>query len=90
MSRVVNFEQICPYKARQNFSPCTVAPEKIVAKPKDDRHKTYARYAVRCLEMTGAKAHRDDREVLREMTAEWLRLADAIAHPLKPTKKARA
>lgn len=57
-----------------------------MAKPMNAKHKQYARYAARCLEMTGTKAHRDDREVLREMTAEWLKLADAIAHPLKPKK----
>lgn len=61
-----------------------------MAKPKNDKHKEYARYAARCLEMTGPNRHREDREILREMTAEWLKLADAIAHPLKPTKKARA
>jgi hypothetical protein len=58
-----------------------------MAKPKNDKHKDYARYAVRCLEMTGAKIHQDDRAILREMTAEWLRLADAIAHPLKPMNR---
>jgi hypothetical protein len=53
---------------------------------KNSRHKNYARYAAHCLEMTGAKGLRDDRTILREMTAEWLRLADAIVHPLKPPK----
>jgi hypothetical protein len=66
------------------------APERIMPKPKDDKHKVYARYAARCLEMTAAKGRRDDREVLREMTAEWLKLADAIVHPLKPMKKSGA
>ena len=55
-----------------------------MAKPKNDKRKDYARYAARCLEMTGAKIHQEDRAILREMTAEWLRLADAIVHPLKP------
>jgi len=54
--------------------------------PKNNKHKDYARFAVRCLEMTGAKERQDDRAILREMTAEWLRLADTIAHPLKPMK----
>jgi hypothetical protein len=69
---------------RGRISICKVAPERIMAKPKNEKHKNYARYAARCLEMTGAKSHQDDRAILREMTAEWLRLADAIAHPLKP------
>ena len=53
---------------------------------KHSKHKDYARFAVRCLEMTGAKGHQDDGVILREMTAEWLRLADTIAHPLRPMK----
>ena len=53
---------------------------------KHSKHKDYARFAVRCLEMTGAKGRQDDRAILREMTAEWLRLADAIVHPLRPAK----
>jgi hypothetical protein len=56
-----------------------------MAKPKNSKHRDYARYAARCLEMTGAKGRQDDRAILREMTAEWLRLADTIAHPLKRT-----
>ena len=28
----------------------------------------------------------EDRTINREMAAEWLRLADVIAHPLKPVK----
>jgi hypothetical protein len=54
-----------------------------MAKPKNNKHKDYARYAARCLEMTDAKIHQDDRAILRETMAEWLRLADAIARPLK-------
>jgi hypothetical protein len=61
-----------------------------MAKLKNDKHKEYSRFAARCLQMTAAKIHREDREVLREMTAEWLNLAEAIVHPLKPIKKARA
>jgi hypothetical protein len=54
-----------------------------MATPKNDKHKDYARFAARCLEMTGAKGRQDDRAILREMTAEWLRLADAVLHPPK-------
>ena len=32
-----------------------------------------------------ADKDRESRAIQREMAAEWLRLADAIAHPLKPT-----
>jgi hypothetical protein len=41
-----------------------------MAEPKNDKHKDYSRYAARCLEMTGAKIPREDREVLREMTIQ--------------------
>jgi hypothetical protein len=57
-----------------------------MAMSKNDKRKEYARYAARCLEMTGTSAHRDDREVLRRMAAEWINLADAIVHQLKATK----
>jgi hypothetical protein len=55
--------------------------------PKNNKHKDHARFATRCLEMTGAKGSQDDRAILREMTAEWLRLADAIVYSVKPRKK---
>ena len=46
-----------------------------------DKHKSYVRYAEHCLEMVTA-----DQEfcaVQREMALEWLKLADAVLHPLK-------
>jgi hypothetical protein len=58
----------------------------IMAKPKNDKQTEYEHYAERCLEMAGALSNREDREVLREMTAEWLKLAHGISHPPKPTK----
>ena len=57
-----------------------------MAKPKNDKQKEYARYAARCLDMTTTKTSREDREVLREMTAEWLKLVDWVLHPSKPMK----
>jgi hypothetical protein len=57
-----------------------------MAKPKkNNKHKDYARFAARCLDMTGTTNDQDDRAILREMTAEWLKLADAIVHRSKPT-----
>jgi hypothetical protein len=50
---------------------------------KNDKHKEYARYANHCLEMTTMATDQDSRAVLREMAAEWLRLADAVLHPLQ-------
>ena len=57
-----------------------------MAKPKNDTHKDYVRYAAHCLEMTGATKDQEARSINREMAAEWLKLADAIIQPLKPVK----
>ena len=57
-----------------------------MAEPKNDKFKDYARYAAHCLNVVPAIKDQDDRAINREMAAEWLRLADAIAHPLKPVK----
>ncbi len=57
-----------------------------MAAPKNDKHKDYARYAAHCLDMVPAAKYQNDQAINREMAAEWLRLADAIAHPLKPVK----
>ena len=45
---------------------------------KRDKHKEYARYATYCLEMTGMAKDHDARTILREMAAEWLKLADGV------------
>ena len=52
--------------------------------PKSDKHKDYVRYAEHCLDLVPTIGAQEDRTINREMAAEWLRLADAIAHPLKP------
>ena len=49
--------------------------------PKNDKHKDYARYAERCLNMVAAPTDRESRSIQREMAAEWPRLADAIRRP---------
>jgi hypothetical protein len=50
-----------------------------------NRHKDYVRYAMHCLNVVPAIKDQDDRSINREMAAEWLRLADAVLHPLKRT-----
>jgi hypothetical protein len=55
-----------------------------MAVPKSVRRRDYIRYAEHCLSLVPAISARDDRAINREMAAEWLRLADATAHPLKP------
>jgi hypothetical protein len=49
----------------------------------NDKHKEYARYAAHCLDMVTVTKDPDSRSVHREMAAEWLKLADAVLHPLK-------
>ena len=45
------------------------------------RHKEYVSYAEHCLAMAKIAPEHDSRVVLREMAAEWLRLADTIQPP---------
>ena len=53
-----------------------------MAIPKNDKHKEYARYAEHCLHMVTVAKDQDARAIQREMAAEWLKLADAVLHPL--------
>jgi hypothetical protein len=57
-----------------------------VAIPKNGRHKEYVRYAAHCLEIVPRVPNQEYRAIQRQMAAEWLKLADAIIHPLGPTK----
>jgi hypothetical protein len=59
---------------------------KIVAIPKNNRHKEYVRYAAHCLEIVPRVPDQEYRSIQREMAAEWLKLADTVIHPLGPTK----
>ena len=45
------------------------------------RHDDYVRYANHCLEMVRIAETQEDRSLLREMAAEWLRLADELDRP---------
>jgi hypothetical protein len=54
-----------------------------MAKPQNDKHKDYVRYAEHCLNVAPGIKDQDDRGINREMAVEWLRLADAVLHPLK-------
>jgi hypothetical protein len=57
-----------------------------MATPKSDKHKEYARFAAHCLSMVTVAKDQDSRAIQREMAAEWLKLADAVLHPLKRTE----
>jgi hypothetical protein len=52
----------------------------------NDKHKEYALYAAHCLDMGTIIQDQSSRAILREMAAEWLKLADAILHPLGRVK----
>ncbi len=54
-----------------------------MAIPKNDKHKEYTRYAAHCLALVTSIKDRHDRVINREMAAEWVKLADAVLHPLK-------
>jgi hypothetical protein len=60
--------------------------EMVVAIPKNDKHKEYTRYAEHCLYLVSTIKAQEDRAINREMAAEWLKLADAVLHPLKRTE----
>jgi hypothetical protein len=53
---------------------------------KGSKHKEYARYATHCLNMAASTKDQESRGINREMAAEWLKLADAVLHPLKRTQ----
>jgi len=55
-----------------------------MAIPKNDMHKDYVRYAAYCLDMSSMTRDQSAHAIQREMAIEWLRLADAVAHPLEP------
>ena len=53
-----------------------------MANPKNDKNndknKEYARYAAPCLQMAAAANDEETRAIQREMTAEWLNLAEVF------------
>jgi hypothetical protein len=84
---VVNFEQThnrASYQVANRQQGAATGSH--MAIPKHDKHKDYVRYATHCLDMMPATTDQGVRAINREMAAEWLKLADAIAHPLKPMK----
>jgi hypothetical protein len=57
-----------------------------MAVPENNKHKDYVRYARHCLGVVPATKDQGDHGINREMAGEWLRLVDAIAHPLRPMR----
>jgi hypothetical protein len=84
--RVVHFDQTHHSNARQTFRRVglrRVVQERIMAIPMNYKHKEYARYAAHCLNIMSTTKDQDARAINREMATEWLKLADAVLHPLK-------
>jgi hypothetical protein len=54
--------------------------------PQNGAYKDYVRYAEHCLRMVPVASDQEYRAVQHEMAAAWLKLADAIIHPLRPMK----
>jgi hypothetical protein len=57
-----------------------------MAIPKNEKRKQYAHYAAHCMYLVTAATDPDARTILREMAAEWQKLADAILHPMVPAE----
>jgi hypothetical protein len=57
-----------------------------MANPKNEKRKQYAHYAAHCMYLVTAATDPDARAIQREMAAEWLKLADAILHPMVPAE----
>ena len=57
-----------------------------MAIPKNEKRKQYAHYAAHCMYLVTAATDPDARNIQREMAAEWLKLADAILHPMVPAE----
>ena len=57
-----------------------------MANPKNEKCKQYAHYAAHCMYLVTAATDPDARTISREMAAEWLKLADAILHPMVPAE----
>ena len=55
----------------------------MIAGPKNDMYKDYARYAAHRLNMVASTRDQELRCAQREMAAEWLRLADVVRRPRK-------
>jgi hypothetical protein len=53
---------------------------------KNSKFREYARYAMYCLERVPITQDEDICTLNREMAVEWLRLAEAELHLVKPSK----
>ncbi len=76
---VINFEQTWVFERRK----LVWRRGGIMAIPKDENYKEYARNAAHCLNMLTVIKDPASRAIQREMAAEWMRLADVARRPSK-------
>jgi hypothetical protein len=81
---VINFEQTRPNTSPQILG--VLIRWGTMANPKNEKRKQYAHYAAHCMYLVTAATDPDARAIQREMAAEWLKLADAILHPMVPAE----
>jgi hypothetical protein len=77
----LNLSFECSFLNRLTSTMCASFSVRMMAVPKNDKYKDYARYAAHCLNVVASTRDPELRCIQREMAAEWLRLADAIRHP---------
>jgi hypothetical protein len=87
-SVVVDFEQTCSPDVLQTLAAPGIA-EIVMAIAKISKHKEYPRYEAHCLNIVPNIKNQDDRIINREMAAEWLRLAEAVLHPISEAARIR-
>ena len=77
----LNLSFECSFLNKLTSTMCASFSVRMMAVPKNDKYKDYARYAAHCLNMVASTRDQELRCIQREMAAEWLRLADAIRRP---------
>jgi hypothetical protein len=75
---VFNFAQPHPGNERRFPRSRSVVQGGVMAILEIDKHKEYVRYAEHCLKTATVITDQKSRAVLREMAAEWLKIADAV------------
>ena len=63
-----------------------VDQERIITVRKHRKREEYLRYAAHCLELVRVATSRKSRIIQREMTAEWLKLADTFSAAEQPAE----
>jgi hypothetical protein len=81
-AKVINFEQSRPNTSPQIRRLLIRLGDGTMANPKNEKRKQYAHYAAHCMYLVTAATDPDARAIQREMAAEWLKLAEAVLHPM--------